>query len=337
MLTHRNLVANVAQVAACCLVSETDTIIAVIPFFHIYGMTVLLNIGLAVGATLVIPPRYELASFLQTLESSAVTFAPLAPPIILALAKESIVADYDLSRLRVVVSGGAPLSAEVERACRERIGCQVKQGYGLTETSPVTHLSPAARSGSAAGAVGQLLPNTAARIVDPESGTEVGGDERGEMWIRGPQVMRGYLNRPEATAAMLDDDGWLHTGDLACADAGGNFFVVDRLKELIKYKGFQVAPAELEAVLLSHPAVADAAVIPSPDEGAGEVPKAFVVVRQAATPDELMTYVARQVASYKKVRRLEFIDQIPKSASGKILRRVLAERERAAGMDPVLV
>ena len=337
MLTHRNLVANVTQVAACCLVSESDTMIAAIPFFHIYGMTVLLNIGLAVGATLVIPPRYELASFLQTLESSAVTFAPLAPPIILALAKESIVAEYDLSRLRVVVSGGAPLGAELEQACQERIGCQIKQGFGLTEASPVTHLSPADPEWAVPGAVGQLLPNTEARIVDPESESEVGPGERGELWIRGPQVMRGYLNRPEATAAMLDDNGWLHTGDLARADAGGNFFVVDRLKELIKYKGFQVAPAELEAVLLSHPAVADAAVIPRPDEGAGEIPKAFVVLKGEADAEELMAFVAARVAPYKKVRRVELIDQIPKSASGKILRRVLVERERAALRDPVLV
>jgi acyl-CoA synthetase (AMP-forming)/AMP-acid ligase II len=337
MLTHHNLVANVAQVAACCPISEADTIIAVIPFFHIYGMTALLNIGLAVGATLVIPPRFEITSFLETLETFAVTFAYLAPPIMLALAKESIVADYDLSRLRVVVSGGAPLGAEVEWACRERIGCQVKQGYGLTEASPVTHLSPADPERVVPGAVGQLLPNTEARIVDPESGTEVGGDERGELWIRGPQVMRGYLNRPEATAVMLDDDGWLHTGDLVCADAGGNFFVVDRLKELIKYKGFQVAPAELEAVLLSHPAVADAAVIPSPDGEAGELPKAFVVLSGEADADELMAFVAARVAPYKKVRRLEFTVQIPKSASGKILRRVLVERERAAFSDPVLV
>jgi acyl-CoA synthetase (AMP-forming)/AMP-acid ligase II len=148
--------------------------------------------------------------------------------------------------------------------------------------------------------------------------------------------MRGYLKRPEATAAMLDD-GWLHTGDLACVDAGGNFFVVDRLKELIKYKAFQIAPAELEAVLLSHPAVADIAVIPSPDEGAGEVPKAFVVLKGEAGADELMAFVAARVAPYKKVRRLEFVDQIPKSASGKILRRVLVERERAAFREPVLV
>jgi acyl-CoA synthetase (AMP-forming)/AMP-acid ligase II len=301
-------------------------------------MTVLLNIGLAVGATLIIPPQYELASFLETLETHGVTFAPLAPPIILALAKQPIVADYDLSRLRVIVSGGAPLGAPLQRACRERIGCQVRQGFGLTEASPVTHLSPDDPERAALGAVGHLLPSTEARIVDPESGTDVGFDDRGELWIRGPQVMRGYRNRPEATAAMLDDEGWLHTGDLACVDADGNFFVVDRLKELIKYKGFQVAPAELEAVLLTHPAIADAAVIPSPDEEAGEVPKAFIVLKGEATADELISFVASRVAPYKKVRRLEFTVAIPKSASGKILRRVLVEqeRERAAALIPVL-
>lgn len=173
-----------------------------------------------------------------------------------------------------------------------------------------------------------MLPNTEAKVVDATSGAELGADQQGELWIRGPQVMKGYLNRPEATAAMLDDDGWLRTGDLGYADAEGHFYVVDRLKELIKVKGFQVAPAELEAVLLAHPAVADAAVIPFPDALAGEVPKAFVVLRTAGTAEELMAFVAARVAPYKKVREIEFIDQIPKSASGKILRRVLVERER---------
>lgn len=159
---------------------------------------------------------------------------------------------------------------------------------------------------------------------------------KARIWVRGPQVMRGYRNRPEATAAMLDRDGWLHTGDIGCADRDGHFFVIDRLKELIKYKGYQVAPAELEAVLLAHPAVADCAVIPSPDEMAGEVPKAFVVLKGAATAEELMGHVAARVAPYKKIRRLEFVDQIPKSGTGKILRRVLVEQERAAIAVPVL-
>jgi acyl-CoA synthetase (AMP-forming)/AMP-acid ligase II len=255
----------------------------------------------------------------------------------LSLAKQPAVDRYDLSRLRVIVSGGAPLGAEVANACRERLGCVVKQGYGLTETSPVTHLGPADPTHIKIESVGQLVPNTEGKIVDPTSGADLESGKQGEVWIRGPQVMKGYLKRPNATAEMLDDDGWLRTGDLGYADADGNFTIVDRLKELIKYKGFQVAPAELEALLLSHPAVADVAVIPTRDEETGEVPKAFVVLQQEATPDELLAYVAERVAPYKKVRRLEFIDQIPKSAAGKILRRVLVERERAACADPVQV
>ena len=336
MLTHGNLVANVAQIAACETVSETDTLIAILPFFHIYGMTVVMNFGLAAGATLVVLPRFELESFLQTLETYGVTYAYLAPPIILALAKSPVVERYDVSRLRVVVCGGAPLGPEVAQACRERIGCLVKQGYGLTEASPVTHVGPADPECVKPGSVGMLLPNTEAKIVDPQSAVELEPDAQGEIWVRGPQVMRGYRNRPEATAAMLDRDGWLHTGDIGCADRDGHFFVIDRLKELIKYKGYQVAPAELEAVLLAHPAVADCAVIPSPDEMAGEVPKAFVVLKGAATAEELMGHVAARVAPYKKIRRLEFVDQIPKSGTGKILRRVLVEQERAAIAVPVL-
>lgn len=337
MLTHRNLVANVAQVAACGLVTEEDTLIGVLPFFHIYGLTVLMNISLAVGATVVVLPRYDLESFLQTLERYAVTFACIVPPIALSLAKEGAVDRYDLSRLRAVVSGAAPLGADLTNACRERIGCKVMQGYGLTEASPVTHLSPTDRDRIAMGSVGHLLPNTEAKIVDTANGLNSGPGEQGEIWIRGPQVMKGYRNRPEATAAMLDGDGWLHTGDIGCTDGNDNFYVIDRLKELIKYKAFQVAPAELEAVLLSHPAVADVAVVPSPDEEAGEAPKAFIVLQGEATTDELMTFVAARVAPYKKVRRIEFIDQIPKSATGKILRRVLVERERAAAAVPVPV
>jgi acyl-CoA synthetase (AMP-forming)/AMP-acid ligase II len=324
-------------VAACGLVTEEDTLIGVLPFFHIYGLTVLMNISLAVGATVVVLPRYDLESFLQTLERYAVTFACIVPPIALSLAKESAVDRYDLSRLKTVVSGAAPLGVDITNACRERIGCKVVQGYGLTEASPVTHLSPTDPDRIAMGSVGHLLPNTEAKIVDTANGLDSGPVEQGEIWVRGPQVMKGYRNRPEATAAMLDGDGWLHTGDIGCTDGNGNFFVVDRLKELIKYKAFQVAPAELEAVLLSHPAVADVAVVPSPDEEAGEVPKAFVVLQGEATSDELKAYVAARVAPYKKVRRLEFVDQIPKSATGKILRRVLVERERAAATVPVLV
>ena len=193
----------------------------------------------------------------------------------------------------------------------------------------MTHAVPDGPGAARPGTIGPLVPNTECRIIDPASGADLGPGEDGELLIRGPQVMRGYLNNPEATAATLDADGWLHTGDIGHADSDGYFTIVDRLKELIKYKGFQVPPAELEAVLRTHPAVGDAAVIPIPDEECGEVPKAFVVLKRDVAPEALMAYVAERVASYKKIRAVEVIDAIPKSPSGKILRRVLKERERA--------
>jgi acyl-CoA synthetase (AMP-forming)/AMP-acid ligase II len=198
----------------------------------------------------------------------------------------------------------------------------------MTETSPCTHLTPFEQIDSKPGSVGICLPNTECKLVSPDTGAVQGLKGKGEIWIRGPQVMKGYLNRPEATAQTIDEDGWLHTGDIAYADEDGHFFIVDRLKELIKYKGFQVAPAELEAVLVTHPCIADAAVIPSPDEEAGEVPKAFVVLRADADAEEIMEFVAARVAPHKKIRHVEFVEQIPKSPAGKILRRVLKERER---------
>ncbi|HSC13565.1 MAG TPA: AMP-binding protein, partial [Gammaproteobacteria bacterium] len=223
-------------------------------------------------------------------------------------------------------SGAAPLGADVIEQCTRRIGCVLQQGYGLTETSPATNITSEDPAKIKVGSVGPPVASTECRVVDIETGRDVGPGIDGEIWIRGPQVMRGYLNRPADTRAVLDDDGWFRSGDIGHADADGNFFIVDRLKELIKYKGMQVPPAELEAVLLSHPAVADAAVVPFADEEAGEIPRAFVVRKGAATAEELMAFVAGQVAPYKKVRRLEFVDAIPKSASGKILRRLLKDR-----------
>jgi len=330
MLTHRNLVANLLQAAGALKdVGPDDTLIAVLPFFHIYGLVVVLNLGLYHGATIVTLPRFELDSFLATLAKYGVTFASVVPPIVLALAKHPAVENHDLSKLRMIFSGAAPLGGELSKACASRLGCLVFQGYGLTETSPVTHMSPSDPARARAASVGFPLPNTECQIVDLETDAPLGPDERGEICIRGPQNMAGYLNRPEATAAMIDEDGWLHTGDIGYVDGDGFLYVVDRVKELIKFKGMQVPPAELEAVLLSHPAIADAAVIPSPDEEAGEVPKAFVVMRGEATPDEILAFVAARVAPHKRIRLLEVVDQIPKSASGKILRRVLVEQERA--------
>ncbi len=326
MLTHRNLVANLLQTASVHHVAEQDRIIAVLPFFHIYGMQVVLHLALWRGATLVTMPKFELEPFLSTLQQHRITRAFVVPPLVLALAKHPAVDGYDLSSVRAMMSGAAPLDAALETACARRVGCGFIQGYGLTEASPVTHANSDEPGKCKPGTVGELLPNTECRIVDAGTGTEVGPDEDGELLIRGPQVMRGYLNNPEATAATLDGDGWLHTGDIGHVDSDGYFTIVDRLKELIKYKGFQVPPAELEAVLRSHPAVADAAVVPLADQECGEVPKAFVVLRGAVSAADLMAYVAERVAPYKKIRAVEVIDAIPKSPSGKILRRVLKER-----------
>ncbi len=332
MLTHYNIVANICQCQALPAKDLTpdDTLIAVLPFFHIYGMTILMNLALCEGATVVTMPRFDLEQFLQIMQDYGVTFAYLVPPIVLALAKHPSVDKYDLSKLTAINSGAAPLGEDLARACAARLGCLVKQGYGLTETSPVTHINLAVLDKIKPAAVGPCIPNTECKVVDFVSEAALGPNQQGEIWVRGPQVMQGYLNRPDATAAMIDAEGWLRTGDIGYADEDGYFYIVDRAKELIKYKGYQVAPAELEAVLLAHPAIADAAVIPSADEEAGEVPKAFVVRRGAVTADEVMAFVAERVAPYKKVRAVEFIEQIPKSATGKLLRRVLVERERAA-------
>ena len=331
MLTHRNLVANLAQVRGTGNDWGGETVLCVLPLFHIYGMVVVMNHGLRCGATLVTLPRFDFEPFLRTLQEHRVTLAPIVPPIVLALSKSPLVDAYDLSALRTVFSGAAPLGAEQSRECVERLGCEVIQGYGMTEASPVTHLSAPGRNKP--GSVGLCVPNMECRLVSVETGEEVGAGERGEVHVRGPQVMKGYLGRPEASAETVDAEGWLHTGDVAYADEDGFFYIVDRAKELIKYKAFQVAPAELEALLLTHRSVADAAVIPSPDEEAGEVPKAFVVVKEGhgLTEAEVLSFVAAQVAPYKKVRRVEFVPQIPKSPSGKILRRLLVERERARG------
>ncbi|HEY6190404.1 MAG TPA: 4-coumarate--CoA ligase family protein [Pyrinomonadaceae bacterium] len=328
MLTHRNLVANLCQLEVFKTVSDEDTLLCVLPMFHIYGMVVIMNLGLHAGATIVTMPRFELEQFLQLAQDHGVTLAHLVPPIVLALTKSPVVEQYDLSKLKTVFSGAAPLGEELTRACQERLDCRIIQGYGMTETSPCTHLTPLEQIERKPGSVGICLPNTECKLVNPDDGAVQGLRGKGEIWIRGPQVMKGYLNRPEATAQTIDEEGWLHTGDIAYADEDGHFYIVDRLKELIKYKGFQVAPAELEAVLVTHPCVADAAVIPSPDEEAGEVPKAFVVLRAEADAEDIMEFVAARVAPHKKIRHVEFIEQIPKSPSGKILRRVLKERER---------
>jgi acyl-CoA synthetase (AMP-forming)/AMP-acid ligase II len=337
MLTHRNLVANVAQIRPVQDVQPDDVVIAILPFFHIYGMTVLLNAVLHARARLVMMPAFDLEGFLANIQKHKVTVAFIAPPVAVALAKHPLVDSYDLSTLRAVLSGAAPLDEDLGHAVADRIGCPVVQGYGMTELSPVSHCTPFDGGkrlvGSVApiGAVGWTAANSASRLIHPDTGDEIdipakGLSETGELWFKGPNVMAGYLGNEDATRETIDDDGWLRTGDLARVDSSGCVYIVDRLKELIKYKGYQVPPAELEAVLLTHPAIADAAVIGVRDVESGEeVPKAFVVKQSGAelTEDEVMQFVAGEVAPYKKVRQVAFIDAIPKSTSGKILRKDL--------------
>lgn len=332
MLTHHNLVSNLCQSEGLIDFDDTDSMIGILPFFHIYGMIVVMSYILYAGGTVVTMPRFDLEQFLQIMQDYQITRAALVPPICLALAKHPIVDNYDLSNLEHIISGAAPLSGELQQAVGQRLNCLATQGYGLTETSPVTHATPNDPSKVKAGAVGFCIRNTETRIVDPNTGQDAGYHKEGEVWIRGPQVMKGYLNHPEATAATIDSEGWLHTGDLGYVDEDGYLYVVDRLKELIKYKGLQVAPAELEGLLIDHEAIADAAVIPVPDEEAGEIPKAYVVLKpnQSLSADEVMAHVAAHVAPYKKIRLVEFVDAIPKSASGKILRRLLVDKERQA-------
>ena len=337
MLTHRNLVANLCQCEGMQnfeAFDERDVVIAVLPFFHIYGMVVIMMLGLAGGGTIVSMPRFDLGEFLGLVQKHKVTILPLVPPIVLGLVKHPMVAQFDLSSVRLVFSGAAPLGEEMARELSRKLGCPVVQGYGMTEASPVTHLSPTRNAPMKPGSVGCIVPNTEVKIADVVTGADVPAGQEGELWIRGPQIMQGYLNQPEETAACLDREGWYHTGDVGLVDPEGYFFIVDRTKELIKYKGLQVAPAELEALLLTHPAVLDVAVVRYPDEEAGEVPKAFIVLKgdeaAKATPAEaIMAWVAGRVSPHKRVRKLEFIDQIPKSASGKILRRLLIDRDRA--------
>src|SRR5215216_599500 len=329
MLTHHNLVANIRQMEGLCYFYETDTLICVLPLFHIYGLVVVLNMGLYSGSAVVMMPRFELESFLKAVQDYEVTLAHLVPPIVLALSKHPIVDNYRLPKLKTIFSGAAPLGEELTRACMDRLGITVRQGYGMTETSPVTHSSPAPPLDIRFGSVGVAAPNTECKIIDLETGAPLGPGEKGEVCVRGPQIMIGYLNNPEATARTIDVENWLHTGDIGYYDEDGHFFIVERAKDLVQFVGFQVPPAGLEAGLLTHPCVADAAVIPYPDDEAGEVPKGIIVLRQPVEPEAILEFVAERVAPHKRIRHVEFVEKIPKSPSGKILRRVLVEMEKA--------
>ncbi|WP_432794200.1 AMP-binding protein [Rhodococcus ruber] len=331
MLTHTNLVANVCQIKSPIRIDPDDRILAVLPFFHIYGMTVLLNAALFNRASLVTMPKFDLPEFLRIVSEQKCTYVFIAPPVAVALAKHPLVDQYDLSSVHTVFSGAAPLDRALGNAVAARLGWKVRQGYGMSEMSPVSHAIPFDGDDVPLDSVGPTIANMECKLVDPTTGEEVeyptgeGVSEPGELWCKGPNVMVGYLGNPQATAETLDADGFLHTGDIATVDAAGNVTIVDRLKELIKYKGYQVPPAELEALLLTHPKIADVAVIGVLDDEGEEVPKAFVVRQPDAelTEAEVVEFVAERVSPHKKVRQVQFIDIVPKSAAGKILRKDL--------------
>ena len=336
MLTHFNLGSNVEQFLGLsgesAALQEDEIVLVHLPLFHIYGMNVLMNGCIGVGATQVMMGRFDMELLLSLLSQHRVTRLMTVPPVGLGLTQYPGVGSYDLSSLRLAFFGAAPLSADLQSRIQDVVGFPVVQGYGLTETSPFANADYAEPERTRPGSVGPAVPDTQEKVVDLESGTmEVAPGEVGELLIRGPQVMKGYYNNSEATAETITHDGWLHTGDIVRMDPDGCVWILDRKKELIKYKGFQVPPAELEGFLLEHPAVADAAVIGKGDLEAGEVPKAFVVRKAGAevSDEDLMGFVADKVATFKHVREVEFVEAIPKNPSGKILRRVLIEQERA--------
>lgn len=344
MLTHRNLVANIVQFdhPGVCndygALSDKDVVVALLPFFHAYGLLVIMSSAFVSGAKMITMPQFDPALYLKLLKAEGVTVAHVAPPLVQFLAKHPVVEKaLPFSNLKEILCGAAPLGGELTTAAEERLEVKIRQGYGMTELSPVSHID---RIPGTPASIGYLLPSMKARIVDPETGVDqpAGTEkERGELWLTGPNVMKGYYKNEEATKGTIDSEGWLHTGDIAYVDKDGKYYIVDRLKELIKVKGFQVAPAELEAVLTSNEKVADAAVIGVPAEkyggreGDGEYAKAFVILQKGVelSAEDLAEWLKDKVTSYKQLKPqcIEFVDTIPKSASGKILRKDLRASE----------
>ena len=338
MLTHYNLSSNVEQFTRRegeeANLRANDVILTHLPLFHIYGMNVLMNGAIAAGATQVMMGRFDMDEFLGLMSGHGVTVLFTVPPVGLGLTQYPAVRETDLSALRVGFFGAAPLSEDMQQRVQESLGVPIIQGYGMTESSPVTNADFMEPHLIRHGSIGPAMPDTEEKVVDLETGErEVPFGETGELLVRGPQVMKGYYNNQTATAETLSEDGWLHTGDIVRMDEDGYVWALDRKKELIKYKGFQVPPAELEGVLLEHPGISDAAVIGKDDLESGEIPKAFVVAGQGVelSAEDVMSFVADKVATFKRVREVEFTDAIPKNPSGKILRRTLIEREREQG------
>ncbi|TXG60994.1 hypothetical protein EZV62_012357 [Acer yangbiense] len=341
MLSHKGLVTSVAQQVdgdnPNLYFHKEDVILCVLPLFHIYSLNSVLLCALRVGAAILIMQKFEIVTLMELVEKHKVTIAPFVPPIVLAIAKSPDLDKYNLSSIRTVMSGAAPMGKELEDAVRAKLpNAKLGQGYGMTEAGPVLSMCLAFAKEPfeiKSGACGTVVRNAEMKIVDPDSGASLPRNQSGEICIRGSQIMKGYLNDEEATERTIDKDGWLHTGDIGFIDDDDELFIVDRLKELIKYKGFQVAPAELEAMLIAHPNISDAAVVPMKDEAAGEVPVAFVVRSNGSkiTEDEIKQYISKQVVFYKRINRVFFIDTIPKAPSGKILRKDLRAK-LAAGL-----
>ncbi|KAF2134024.1 4-coumarate-CoA ligase-like protein [Dothidotthia symphoricarpi CBS 119687] len=350
MLTHRNIISNVMMNKASeagNLSSSSgadgsgDKVLAFLPFFHIYGLTCLIHQSLYIGIQLVVMAKFDLEEFCRFIQDYKITFAYVVPPVVLLLGKHPAVAKYDLSSIRMMNSGAAPLTRELVETVHKRLGLPVKQGYGLSETSPTTHTQSWEDWHNSIGSVGKLLAYQTAKYMS-EDDKEVAVGEVGELWIKGPNIFKGYLNNPEGTANALTADGYFKTGDVGYQDKKGNFYITDRAKELIKYKGFQVPPAELEGYLVAHPHVSDVAVIGVYDKDqATEIPRAYIVPKDGlgkgeAEAKEIVAWLNAKVAPHKKLRGgVRFVDEIPKSISGKILRRLLrvkaqAEEEGAA-------
>ncbi|XP_073130045.1 4-coumarate--CoA ligase 2 [Henckelia pumila] len=333
ILTHKSLITSVAQQVdgenPNWHVKEDDVVLCVLPLFHIFALNAALLCSLRVGAAILMVQKFEMGLLLELIQSHRVSVAAVVPPLVLALAKNPVVDNFDLTSIRLVQSGAAPLGSELEDALLRRLPQAVfGQGYGMTEAGPVLCLSPLFAKQpfpTKSGSCGNVVRNAELKVVSPETGHSLPRNQPGEICIRGSQIMKGYLNDAEATARTIDVDGWLHTGDIGYVDEDDDVFIIDRLKELIKFKGFQVPPAELESLLLSHPNIADAAVVPQNDEAAGEVPVAFVVAASGSevTEEQVKEFIAKQVVFYKRLHKVHFVNAIPKSPAGKILRREL--------------
>ena len=328
LLTHYNLVANAVQNASWFGWSPDDTVIALLPFYHSWGACTCINSAIYSGARAIILPRFDAEELLKLVKKERATVIYGAASMFTTLVSSPVIGKYDLSSLRYVKAGAMPIPPEIKERWEQLTGVKMDLGYGLSEASPETHNSPLLRVKP--GTIGIPIMDTDARIVDEETGeVELPPGQMGELVVRGPQVMKGYLNRPQDDQEALRQ-GWLYTGDLAMMDNEGYFQILDRKKETIKYKGYTIAPAEVEAVLYEHPAVKECAVVGKPDPLVGELPKAYVVLKEGFTTDEekLIKFCAERIAPYKRIREVEFVREIPKTPVGKVLRRVLRDKER---------